>query len=97
VKKIAVISLMFIFALTSMAFAELKVGIVDMQKALDECEAGKAAASKMEKKYKEMQEKIQGRRDNCRICRLSSTVKAVYFQNRQNRIKWQSIRTNLKI
>jgi len=99
VKKIAVISLMFIFALTSMAFAELKVGIVDMQKALDECEAGKAAASKMEKKYKEMQEKIQGRRDKLQNMQteLNSQSGVLSEQAKQNKMaEYQDKLKNLK-
>lgn len=98
-KKIAVISLMFIFALTSMAFAELKIGVVDMQKALDECEAGKAAASKMEKKYKEMQEKIQKKREKLQNMQteLNSQSGVLSEQAKQNKMaEYQDKLKNLK-
>ena len=87
-RKIAVISFMFIFALTSMAFAELKVGVVDMQKALDECDAGKAAAKKMEKEYKEMQQKIQKRRDKLQNMQteLNSQSGVLSEQAKQNKM-----------
>lgn len=98
-KRLAVISLMFIFALTSMAFAELKVGVVDMQQALDECEAGKAAASKMEKKYKEMQEKIQKKREKLQSMQteLNSQSGVLSEQAKQNKMaEYQDKLKNLK-
>ncbi|MEC9491786.1 OmpH family outer membrane protein [Flexistipes sp.] len=87
-RKIAVISFMFIFVLSSMAFAELKVGVVDMQKALDECDAGKAAAKKIEQEYKEMQEKIQKKREELQNMQteLNSQSGVLSEQAKQNKM-----------
>ncbi|KAA0257733.1 OmpH family outer membrane protein [Deferribacter autotrophicus] len=48
---------MFLFGAFS-AFAELKIGVVNMQRALDECDAGKAAVEEMKKIYNEKQQEI---------------------------------------
>ncbi|AEI15579.1 outer membrane chaperone Skp (OmpH) [Flexistipes sinusarabici DSM 4947] len=87
-RKIAVISFMFIFVLSSMAFAELKVGVVDMQKALDECDAGKAASKKIEQEYKEMQEKIQKKREDLQNMQteLNSQSGVLSEQAKQNKM-----------
>jgi len=88
VRKIAVISFMFIFVLSSMAFAELKVGVVDMQKALDKCDAGKAASKKIEQEYKEMQEKIQKKREDLQNMQteLNSQSGVLSEQAKQNKM-----------
>lgn len=98
-KKVAVISLMFIFVMTSMAFAELKIGIVDMQKALDECDAGKAASQKMEQRYKEKQKEIQKKRDELQSMQteLNSQSGVLSKQAKQDKMaEYQSELKDLK-
>jgi outer membrane protein len=95
-KKLTAISLMFIFALTSMAFAELKIGVVDMQRALDECDAGKEAATKMEQEYKEMQAKIQKRRDELQNMQAELNSQSGVLSEKAKNEKMAEYQTKLK-
>ena len=56
-KRIIVLSLILLMATLGIASAEegLKIGYVNMRKALNECKAGKAAKEKLEKSIKEKQ------------------------------------------
>lgn len=57
-KKIFAGVVVLMMSFMTLGFAEVKIGVVNMQKALDESEAGKAAVEKMKVEYAQMQEKI---------------------------------------
>lgn len=57
-RKVGVLFLAIFFVLIGSAYAELKVAVVNMQKALDECDAGKAAVEEMKKLYSAKQKEI---------------------------------------
>ncbi|UOD35029.1 OmpH family outer membrane protein [Deferribacteraceae bacterium V6Fe1] len=57
-KKILGVLLVLSMFITTGAFAEVKIGVVNMQKALDESDAGKDAVAKMKKEYDQMQQEI---------------------------------------
>ncbi|TYB35633.1 MAG: OmpH family outer membrane protein [Flexistipes sinusarabici] len=98
-RKIVTMAVLFMLAFSTLAVAELKIAVVDMQKALDECDAGKAASQKMEQKYKEMQEKIQKRRDKLQNMQteLNSQSGVLSEQAKQNKMaEYQSKLKDLK-
>jgi outer membrane protein len=57
-KKILGALLIFTLIFGAAAFAETKIGVVNMQRALDESDAGKDAVAKMKKDYDQMQQRI---------------------------------------
>jgi outer membrane protein len=57
-KKIIVMLFAISLVFSTGLYAEIKIGVVDMQKALDESDAGKAAVEQMKRDYEKMQEKI---------------------------------------
>ena len=65
-KIIAIVAALFFLSLTSLGIAQqqiksatLKVGSVDIQKALNTCEAGKAAAAKLNKALEDAKKKYE--------------------------------------
>lgn len=56
-KKIFLVLLSFIF-MSGLAFSNTKIAVFDMQRALDESDAGKAAVESMKKEYQELQKEI---------------------------------------
>jgi outer membrane protein len=60
-KKILLFVFVAMFAVTSISFAESKIAVVDMQKALETCDAGKASLEKIKNNYKIKQSEIQVR------------------------------------
>ncbi|MGA1862424.1 OmpH family outer membrane protein [Deferribacter thermophilus] len=57
-KKFGILFLAIFFVFIGSAYAELKIAVVNMQKALDECDAGKAAVEEMKKLYSAKQQEI---------------------------------------
>lgn len=57
-KKIIALLVLTLFVAVSVHAAEVKIGYVDLQKALNNCEAGKAAKEKISVKVKEYEEQI---------------------------------------
>ncbi len=98
-RKIATIAVLFVLAFSTLAIAELKIAVVDLQKALDESDAGKAAAKKIEQEYKEMQAKIQKKRDELQNMQaeLNSQSSILSEQAKQNKMaEYQDELKNLK-
>jgi outer membrane protein len=65
-KSIAIVAILFFLSLTSLGIAQqqvksttLKVGSVDIQKALNTCEAGRAAAARLNKALEEAKKKYE--------------------------------------
>ncbi len=56
-KRLFLVGLMLIF-MGGLAFANSKIAVFDMQKALDDSDAGKAAVESMKKEYQELQKEI---------------------------------------
>ncbi len=56
-KKLFLIGLTLLF-MSGFAFANTKIAVFDMQKALDESDAGKSAVESMKKEYQELQKEI---------------------------------------
>lgn len=56
-KKIFLVLLSFIF-MSGLALSNTKIAVFDMQRALDESDAGKAAVESMKKEYQELQKEI---------------------------------------
>lgn len=98
-RKIATIAVLFVLAFSTVAIAELKIAVVDLQKALDESDAGKAASKKIEQEYKEMQAKIQKKRDELQSMQaeLNSQSSILSEQAKQNKMaEYQDELKNLK-
>jgi outer membrane protein len=53
-----------LLALTTTAGAELKVGVVDMQRALNECDAGKRAKDQVKAKFERSQDQLKKQRED---------------------------------
>jgi outer membrane protein len=53
-----------LLALTASAGAEMKVGVIDMQRALNECDAGKRAKDQVKSKFERSQEQLKKQRED---------------------------------
>jgi outer membrane protein len=60
-KKIILVLSMVFLVFGSAAIAEVKIGVVNMQKALDKCDAGKASIEKIKKEYQAKQIEIDAK------------------------------------
>lgn len=60
-KKIVLLVTLVMFTLSSMAFAEVKIGVINLQKALDKCDAGNVSIEKIKQKYQAKQLEIDSR------------------------------------
>lgn len=58
-KKILLLLLLTFFAAATVSAADVKIGYVDLQKALNNCEAGKVAKEKISVKVKEYETQIE--------------------------------------
>lgn len=65
--------------------AELKVGVVDMQRALNECEAGKRAKDQVKAKFEKAQEQLKHQRDELDKTREDLDKKALVLKEDQRR------------
>mgnify|MGYP000615538123 CR=1 FL=1 len=66
-KKICLISLCLLLCLPGLALSQdLKIGVVDLQKVLEESEPGKKALKKLEKQYEEMRSEERRVGKECR-------------------------------
>ncbi len=62
-KKICLISLCLLLCLPGLALSQdLKIGVVDLQKVLEESEPGKKALKKLEKQYEEMKSELDSKK-----------------------------------
>lgn len=57
-KKIFVGVVVLMMSFVTLGFSEVKIGVVNMQRALDESDSGKAAVEKMKAEFSQMQDKI---------------------------------------
>lgn len=57
-KKIFVGLFVLMVSFVTLGFSEVKIGVVNMQRALDESDSGKAAVEKMKAEFSQMQDKI---------------------------------------
>lgn len=57
-KKIFVGLVVLMMSFVTLGFSEVKIGVVNMQRALDESDSGKAAVEKMKAEFSQMQDKI---------------------------------------
>ncbi len=60
-KKVILFLTAIVFIFGGMASAEMKIGVVNMQKALDKCDAGKASIEKIKKEYQAKQVEIDAK------------------------------------
>lgn len=57
-KKIFVGLFVLMISFVTLGFSEVKIGVVNLQRALDESDSGKAAVEKMKAEFSQMQDKI---------------------------------------
>ena len=67
------------------ARAELKVGVVDMQRALNECEAGKKARDQVKAKFEKAQDQLKRQREDLDRLREDYDKKAVVLKEEERR------------
>ena len=67
------------------ARADLKVGVVDMQRALNECEAGKKARDQVKAKFEKAQDQLKRQREDLDRLREDYDKKAVVLKEEQRR------------
>lgn len=72
-KRVLFFSVLFVFCLQVSAFAEMKVGVFNMQKVMLECDYGKAVAAKLMSKFEPMEKELQ--RDGEAIQKLETELK----------------------
>ena len=78
-KRFLVLTMVSIFMAAGIAMADesVKIGYVDMRKALNECKAGKAAKGKLEKSVKEKQGKLDKEKKKLETMQADFEKKAV--------------------
>ena len=67
------------------ARADLKVGVVDMQRALNECEAGKKARDHVKAKFEKAQDQLKRQREDLDRLREDYDKKAVVLKEEERR------------
>ena len=60
-KKVVLFIAVVFFVFTGMTFADMKIGVINMQQALDKCDAGKASIEKIKKEYQAKQVEIDAK------------------------------------
>jgi outer membrane protein len=65
--------------------ADLKIGVVDMQRALNECEAGKHAKDQVKAKFEKAQDQLKKQRDDLDKARDDFDKKALVLKEDQRR------------
>jgi outer membrane protein len=62
--RVRIVAVLGALAVAMPAAAELKVGVVDMQRALNECDAGRKAKDQVKAKFERSQESLKRERDD---------------------------------
>jgi outer membrane protein len=70
---------------TGPARADLKVGVVDMQRALNECDAGKKARDQVKAKFEKAQDQLKRQREDLDRLREDYDKKAVVLKEEERR------------
>ena len=70
---------------TAPARADLKVGVVDMQRALNECDAGKKARDQVKAKFEKAQDQLKRQREELDRMREDYDKKAVVLKEEERR------------
>src|SRR5262245_57690405 len=67
------------------AWAEVKIGVVDMQRALNECNAGKKAKDEVRRKFEKAQGELKSQRESLDRMRESYDKKALVLKEDERR------------
>jgi len=73
------------WAIASPASAEVKIGVVDMQRALNECNAGKKAKDQVRAKFEKAQNELKAQRESLDRMRESYDKKALVLKEDERR------------
>jgi outer membrane protein len=73
------------WAIASPASAEVKIGVVDMQRALNECNAGKKAKEQVRAKFEKAQNELKAQRESLDRMRESYDKKALVLKEDERR------------
>src|SRR5215475_3276047 len=74
-----------VLALTAAARAEVRIAVVDMQRALNECDAGKRAKDQVKAKFEKAQDQLKRQRDELDKAREEFDKKALVLKEDQRR------------
>ena len=78
-------AMLAVVVVTVPARAELKVGVVDMQRALNDCEAGKKARDQVKAKFEKAQDQLKRQREDLDRLREDYDKKAVVLKEEERR------------
>jgi outer membrane protein len=79
------LAMALVWALASPALAEVKIGVVDMQRALNECNAGKKAKDQVRAKFEKAQNELKAQRESLDRQRESYDKKALVLKEDERR------------
>jgi outer membrane protein len=84
--RVRIVAVLGALAVAMPAAAELKVGVVDMQRALNECDAGRKAKDQVKAKFERSQEQLKRQREDLDRRREDYDKKALVLkqEERQN-------------
>lgn len=71
---------------TAVHAAEIRIGVVDMQRALNECEAGKRAKDQVKAKFEKAQDQLKKQREDLDKARDDFDKKALVMKDDQRRV-----------
>ena len=74
-----------LFGVQVAAAADMKVAVVDMQRALNECEAGRKAKDQVKIKFEKAQDQLKRQRDELDRAREDFEKKALVLKEEQRR------------
>jgi outer membrane protein len=77
--------MMLVAGAAAPARAELKVGVVDMQRALNDCDAGKKARDQVKAKFEKAQDQLKRQREDLDRLREDYDKKAVVLKEEERR------------
>src|SRR5262245_29213522 len=83
--KVLAAAVAVLLGTTAAARAEIRIAVVDMQRALNECEAGKKAKEQVRNKFEKAQDQLKKQRDELDKAREDFDKKALVLKEDQRR------------
>src|SRR5262245_47562680 len=79
------LAMVLAWAIASPASADVKIGVVDMQRALNECDAGKKAKDQVKAKFEKAQDQLKRQREDLDRMREDYDKKALVLKEEERR------------
>lgn len=96
IKAIALSVVLFFAVSSAGSAAELKIGVVNLQKALNECQAGKEAKQELEAETKKMQEQVDAKQEELKKLNKEMEKKKSVWSDEMKEQKQRELQTGIQ-